>query len=101
MAYFQSNYLNKRREDWMKSIHSVEVQVGSTWYKGTINSKKVENDAVVVMATFPQLDDVSATITASRLIDVRGELAAYQSKTIKKVAGQGAMIKIAIPIREV
>lgn len=101
MAYFQSNYLNKRREDWMKSIHSVEVQVGSTWYKGTINSKKVENDAVVVMATFPQLDDVSATITASRLIDVRGELAAYRSKTIKKVAGQGAMIKIAIPIREV
>lgn len=101
MAYFQSNYLNKRREDWMKSIHSVEVQVGSTWYKGTINSKKVENDAVVVMATFPQLDDVSATITASRLIDVRGELAAYQSKTIKKVAGQGTMIKIAIPIREV
>ena len=101
MAYFQSNYLNKRREDWMKSIHSVEVQVGSTWYKGTINSKKVENDAVVVMATFPQLDDVSATITASRLIDARGELAAYQSKTIKKVAGQGTMIKIAIPIREV
>ena len=101
MAYFQSNYLNKRREDWMKSIHSVEVQVGSTWYKGTINSKKVENDAVVVMATFPQLDDVSATITASRLIDVRGELVAYQSKTIKKVAGQGTMIKIAIPIREV
>ena len=101
MAYFQSNYLNKRREDWMKSIHSVEVQVGSTWYKGTINSKKVENDAVVVMATFPQLDDVIATITASRLIDVRGELAAYQSKAIKKVAGQGTMIKIAIPIREV
>ena len=101
MAYFQSNYLNKRREDWMKSIHSVEVQVGSTWHKGTINSKKVENDAVVVMATFPQLDDVSATITASRLIDVRGELVAYQSKTIKKVAGQGTMIKIAIPIREV
>ena len=101
MAYFQSNYLNKRREDWMKSIHSVEVQVGSTWCKGTINSKKVENDAVVVMATFPQLDDVSTTITASRLIDVRGELAAYQSKIIKKVAGQGTMIKIAIPIREV
>lgn len=101
MAYFQSNYLNKRREDWMKSIHSVEVQVGSTWYKGTINSKKIENDAVVVMATFPQLDDVSATITASRLIDVRGELAAYQSKTIKKAAAQGTMIKVAIPIREV
>ena len=101
MAYFQGNYLNKRREDWMKSIHSVEVQVGSAWHKGTINSKKVENDAVVVMATFPQFDDVSTTITASRLIDVRGELAAYQSKTIKKVAGQGTMIKIAIPIREV
>jgi hypothetical protein len=44
---------------------------------------------------------VACTIAASRLIDVRGETAAYQQRTIKKNSGQGTMIKLAIPIYEV
>lgn len=53
------------------------------------------------MATFPMLDSIACTINASRLIDTYGEQAAYQQRTINKVAGQGTMIKITIPIYEV
>ena len=101
MAYFQSNYMNHRREQWLRSLVYVEAQVGSTWYRGKINQKKIEGDALVIMVTFPQLDDSAVTISASRLIDIRGEIAAYQTRTIRKVAGQGTMIKITIPIYEV
>ena len=49
----------------------------------------------------PTLDSIACTINASRLIDTYGEQAAYQQRTINKVAGQGTMIKITIPIYEV
>ena len=54
-----------------------------------------------LVATFPTLDSIACTINASRLIDTYGEQAAYQQRTINKVAGQGTMIKITIPIYEV
>ena len=53
------------------------------------------------MVTFPQLDNSAVTISASRVIDSRGEVAAQQTRTISKVAGQGTMIKLTIPIYEV
>ena len=101
MSYFQSNFLNYRRQQWLRSLVRVEAQVGSTWYRGTINQKKIEGDTLVIMVTFPQLDNSAVTISASRVIDIRGEIAAYQTRTIRKVAGQGTMIKITIPIYEV
>ena len=101
MAYFQTNFLKYRREQWLRSIVRVQAQVGSTWYSGDINKKTIEDDTLVIMATFPQLDSSAVTISASRLIDARGEVAAYQTRAITKVAGQGVMIKITIPIYEV
>lgn len=101
MAYFQSTFMGYRRQQFLRSIERVEAQVGGTWYRGDINQKKIEGDTLVIMVTFPQLDAGSYTITASRVIDVRGEVAAYQTRTITKVAGQGTMIKITVPIYEV
>lgn len=101
MAYFHDNFMGHRRSQWLRSIHAVEVQVGATWHRGTINQKRIEDDTLVILATFPTLDSVDCTISASRLIDVRGEVAAYQQRTIEKVSGQGTMIKITIPIYEV
>lgn len=68
---------------------------------GSYQQKLVEGDTLVIYATFPTLDSVACTIDASRLIDTRGEVAAYQQRTINKVEGQGTMIKLAIPIYEV
>lgn len=101
MAYFQSNFLRYRREQWLRSIVHVQAQVGGTWYSGDINKKTIEDDTLVIMATFPQLDSSAVSISASRLVDARGEVAAYQTRSITKVAGQGVMIKITIPIYEV
>ena len=101
MGYFKESFTTRRREQWLRSIHAVEVQVGSTWHRGVISKKALEGDELVIMATFPDLDSVACTITASRIIDTRGEEAAYQARKINKVSGQGTMIKITIPIYEV
>ena len=101
MAYFSDNFMGHRRNQWLRSISAVEVQTGGAWYRGVINQKKIENDTLVIMATFPALDSMACTITASRLIDVRGEQAAYQQRVIEKNKEQGTMIKITIPIYEV
>lgn len=101
MAYFNGTFMGHRRQQWLRSLAAVEAQVGGKWYRGEINQKKIEDDTLVIMATFPTLDAMACTIKASRLIDVRGEQAAYQQRTIKKNSGQGTMIKITIPIYEV
>lgn len=101
MAYFSDTFMSHRREQWLRSIHAVEAQVGGTWHRGDINQKKIEGDTLVIMATFPTLDSRACTITASRIIDVRGEVAAYQQRTIEKNSGQGTMLKLTIPIYEV
>jgi hypothetical protein len=100
MAFYNNTYLNNRRTQWMKSIHSVEVQVGGTWHTGDIQKKVVEGDAVVIHAIFSTLHTTAATITQSRVIDIRGEVAAEQAENITKAAGQGIMIKLVLPIRE-
>lgn len=101
MAYFNDTFMSHRRKQWLRSLHAVEVQTGGTWHRGEINQKKIEGDTLVILATFPSLDSVASTISASRLIDVRGEVAAYQQRVIEKNSGQGTMIKITIPIYEV
>ena len=101
MAYFSDTFMSHRRNQWLRSLGAVEAQVGGTWHRGEINQKKIEDDTLVILATFPSLDALACTITASRLIDVRGEQAAYQQRTIKKNSGQGTMIKITIPVYEV
>ena len=101
MAYFSDNFMEHRRKQWLRSIHAVEVQTGGSWHRGTINKKKIEGDTLTILATFPSLDSVACTIDASRLIDTRGEIAAYQQRTITKVEGQGTMIKLTVPIYEV
>lgn len=101
MAYFIDTYLQRRRQQWLRSLHAVEVQANGTWYRGVFNQKEIEGDTLVIKATFPALDSRACTITASQIIDVHGEVAAYQQRSIKKAAGQGTMIKITIPLYEV
>lgn len=101
MPYFYDTFMDHRRKQWLRSINAVEVQVGGTWHRGDFNKKEIEGDKLVIMASFPTLDSEACTITASRVIDVRGEIAAYQQRTITKKAGQGTLIRIVIPIYEV
>ncbi len=101
MGYFNDSYMHSRRQQWLRTIHAVEAQVGSEWHRGEINQKSIEGENLVLTVTFPVLDSKACTITASRIIDTRGEVAAYQQRAVKKASGQGTMIKITIPIREI
>ena len=101
MGYFYDTFMDYRRKQWLRSIYAVEVQTSGIWHRGAINKKNIEGDTLLIFATFPTLNPVACTIDASRLIDTRGEVAAYQQRTINKVAGQGTMIKLSIPIYEV
>lgn len=101
MAYFNDTFMSHRRNQWLRSLHAVEVYALGEWERGVINQKTIEGDTLVIMATFPTLDSKACTIMASRVIDVRGEIAAYQQRTIAKNSGQGTMLKITIPIYEV
>ena len=53
MAYFSDTFMGHRRSQWLRSIHAVEVQVGASWHRGTINQKRIEGDTLVILATFP------------------------------------------------
>lgn len=101
MAYFSEDFLDRRRKQWLRSIVYVEGQVNGVWYRGNIDNKYIEGKNIVIMATFPSLNASTCTVTASRLIDVRGETAAYQQRVVQKQSGQGIMLKITIPIYEV
>lgn len=101
MAYYNDDFIKHRRKQWLRSLVYVEAEVSGKWYRGTINKKEIEGDTLVIIATFPQLDSMACTITATRLIDIRGEEAAYKSRKITKLSDQGTMIKITTPIYEV
>lgn len=100
MSYFIDSFMQHRRQQWLRAIHAVEVQAGGKWHRGHINQKEINGDTIVIKATFPDLDSEACTITAFQVIDVRGEVASYQQRTVQKHSGQGTMIKIAIPIHE-
>ena len=101
MAYFTEEFVGRRRKKWIDSIKAVEAQADGMWYRGEIGQKDVVGDSLVITATFPALDSTACTITATQLLDVYGEQAAYQQRIINKNSGQGIMIKITIPIYEV
>lgn len=101
MAYFTEKFVNRKRKKWIDSIKAVEAQSDGKWYRGDISKKEVIGNSLVIEATFPVLDAMACTITATQLIDVYGEQAAYQQKIINKNSGQGIMVKITIPIYEV
>lgn len=107
MAFFNDEFLTRRRQQWLRSIHAVEINAGTSpgkvdgWKRGEINQKKIEGDKLVIMATFPSLDSQKWYIQAVRLIDVTGAEAAVSYKEAVKQKGQGTMIKIEFPIYEV
>lgn len=101
MGYLYDTFMDQRRRQWLRSIHAVEVQANGAWHRGDISKKEIDGDTLVINATFPALDSVACTISALRIIDIRGEEAAYQQRTINKESGQGTMLKLTIPIYEV
>lgn len=103
MAFYTDNFLNKRRQWWMKNLGEVQVFAtgSSSWYNGSIQKKELEGDKIVIHAVFPELTDIACKITSLRVKDIDGEVAAIvPGQGIAKAAGQGVLIKIELPITE-
>ena len=91
MAFYTSNFLQKRRVWWMKNIAKVEALVGSTWYTGTIQKKALEGEKIVIHAVFTDLTASACTITSLRVIDIDGEVA------LRKLTALGVKIDALTP----
>lgn len=98
--FYTENFLQKRRNWWMKSLVKVEVLVGSTWHMGAIQKKAIEGNAIVIHAVFEELTAAANTIISLRVIDIDGDVAAQIYETITTAAGQGVLIKLELPITE-
>lgn len=100
MAFWKSEFIQKRRTEWMKAIHKVQVKVGSTYYDGVIQKREIVGDTVVLHVVFSSLGSGTVTITSVRVIDVDGIVAAEQPENIQKSGAQGVIFKFEFPIRE-
>ena len=98
--FYTEQFLQKRRNWWMKNLIKVEANVGSTWYEGDIEEKELEGDTIVMHVVFENLTDLACTISSLRVIDIDGEVAAQTYENITTAAGQGVLIKIELPIKE-
>ncbi len=100
MAFWKPEFVQKRRIEWMKAIHKVQVKVGSTYYDGVIQKREIDGDTIVIHAVFSSLRSGTVTITAVRVIDVDGIVAAEQLENIQKTGSQGVIFRFEFPIRE-
>lgn len=97
MAWTES-FLAKRREAWIKAIAKAQYYAGGKWYDGSITLKEVNGTNCIIR--FVTTDSSKLTITQLRLIDVAGDVAFSESRTMTKNADQGVLIQISVPIIE-
>ena len=96
MAYFGEAYMGRRRQQWLRSLAYVEAQTNGTWHRERSIRKKIEGEKRGSYGDVPYAGLYRLHDQRLPLIDTYGEQAAYQQRTINKVAGQGTMIKITI-----
>lgn len=101
MAFLTGDFLDYQRNHFLRDIYSIQCLANGTWHNGKIEKKAIDGDSVVIDATFPTLNDIDATITASRIIDIRGKQAGYKTKNVHVVSGQGLFIRDKFSIYEV
>lgn len=98
--FYKDSFLLDRKRQWLRSISKVQLYAGGSWYDAVIQTKDIIDGEITIIAVCSALDNVATKITSSRLIDTTGNVAAEQAENISKVSGQGAMIKLILPIVE-
>ena len=51
MGFWEKDFLNRRRQEWMESIHKFQYQVNGNWYDAKINSKKITGNKIVFIVS--------------------------------------------------
>lgn len=99
MAFWTDTFLNKRREEWLKSIVKIQYYAGDTWYDAQITSKTIEGDTLKILSQ--TTDSEALTITSVRLIDTGGDVAGQITESIAKLATQGVITLWEFPLYEI
>ena len=99
MKFWNENFLNKRRREWLNSIYKIQYSAGDEWYDAVITEKSIEGDTLKSLST--TTDSADLTITSVRLLDTSGEVAGQISESIKKLATQGVITLWEFPLYEI
>lgn len=100
MAFFTEDFLNARRRELLRAVKSFQYQVnGREWHDGTINSKAVDGNAVVVFVNAPSSGE-GDTITGVRVYDSKDRLAGEQVVSLRRDSVNAALLKFAFPLVE-
>ena len=89
MGFWEKDFLDRRRQEWMSSIHKFQYQVNGNWYDAKIN--------IVSLLTTPK---TAHTITGIRLWDITGRICGGLEVAVKRTANQGVLAKFEFPIYE-
>lgn len=100
MAFWSSNFLAKRRQQWLNAIVKFQFLVDSAWYDATINVKRINGNNVEFIVSLPRTSSNKQTIKAVRVIDVSGQQAGYREVKIERDASQGVLLKFEFEIYE-
>lgn len=100
MSFWKTEFLAKRRKQWMDAIYKFQYQVNGSWYDARVNSKTISGNTVTFIVSLPTVPHTAHTITGVRLWDVTGVICAEQAVTVKRTASQGVLAKFEFPIYE-
>ena len=100
MSFWSTEFMNDRRNDWLKALVLFEYRVGDAWYKAKINTKRIVGNTVEVIVSLPRVSTGSQTITAVRIIDVKGKQCGYQETKVVRATNQGVLVQFEFPIYE-
>lgn len=100
MSFWSTDFMNDRRKQFLNALVKFQYKVDGVWYDATINDKRIEGLAVVIVVAFPRTSSGKQTITAVRIIDVTGKQCGYQETKVVRAANQGVLAKFEFPIYE-
>ena len=88
MGFWEKDFLNRRRQEWMESIHKFQYQVNGKWYDAKINSKKITGNKIVFIVSLLTTPKTAHTITGIRLWDITGRICGGLEVAVKRTANQ-------------
>ena len=99
MKFWDENFLNKRRKEWLDSIYKIQYYDGKIWRDAAITEKKIKGNTLKILSV--TTDNASLTITRVRLLDTGGNIAGQISESIKKLSTQGVITLWEFPLYEI
>ena len=99
MAFWQSTFLNKVRQDWLRRLVKIQYYAGSTWYDAQITSKAIDGNTLKIVSQ--TTDSAALTITNVRLFDNDVDVAGQITENITKLATQGVITLWEFPLYEI